>query len=76
MLQEENVMEIFDILSEKKGLLNAIPHVTENLKHLYKAPTRVSKNGWRKLKHWANWWTRLQHLKMFTKALTSRDAED
>ena len=51
-------------------------HGPENLKHLCKAPTEVSNDGWRKLKHWANWWTRLRHLKMFTKAFTSRDAED
>ncbi|XP_068726506.1 uncharacterized protein [Montipora capricornis] len=74
--RKEDVMEIFDILSGKKGLMNAIPHVPENLKHLCKAPTEVSNDGWRKLKHWANWWTRLRHLKMFTKAFTSRDAED
>ena len=34
----KDVMEIFDILSGKKGLINAIPYVPENLKHLSKSP--------------------------------------
>ena len=74
--RQEDVMEIFDILSGKKGLINAIPYGPENLKHLCNAPSKVSNDGWKKLKHWANWWTRLRHLKMFTKVFTSRDAED
>ena len=43
--RKEDVMEIFDILSGKKGLINAIPYVPENLKHLFKAPTEVSNDG-------------------------------
>ena len=49
--RQEDVMEVFDILSGKKGLINAIPYGPENLKHLCKAPTKVSEDGWKKLKH-------------------------
>ena len=69
-------MEIFDILSGKKDLKNATPYVPENLKHLCRENDDVSNDGWKKLKHWANWWTRSRHLQMFTKAYTSRDVED
>ena len=74
--RKEDVMEIFEILSGKKDLKNAIPYVSENLKHLCKETNDVSNDGWKKLKHWANWWTRSRHLQMFTKAYTSRDVED
>ena len=74
--RQEDVMAIFDILSGKKGLINAIPYGPENLRRLCNAASKISNYGWKKLKHWANWWTRLRHLKMFTKAFTSRDAED
>ena len=43
--RKEDVMEIFDILLGKKGLINAIPYVPENLKHHRKAPTEVSNDG-------------------------------
>ena len=48
-------MEMFDIFSEKEGLMNTTPYVPENLKHLCKVQTEVSNNGRKKLKHWANW---------------------
>ena len=57
--RKEDIMEMFDILSGKVGLMNTIPYVPENLKHPCKVPTEVSHNGWKKLKHWANWRTRL-----------------
>ena len=74
--KKEDVMEIFDILSGKKPLKNATPYVTENLKQFCKENNDVSNDGWKKLKHWANWWTRSRHLQMFTKAYTSRDVDD
>ena len=74
--RKEDVMEIFEILSGKKELKNATSYVSENLKHLCKETNDVSNDGWKKLKHWANWWTRSRHLQMFTKAYTSRDVED
>ena len=49
--RKEDVIEIFDILSRKKSLISAILYVPENLKHLCKAPTEVSNDGWKKLKH-------------------------
>ena len=59
-IRKEDVMEIFDILSGKKDLKNATPHVPKNLKHLCET-SEASNNGWKKLKHWANWWARPRH---------------
>ena len=40
--RKEEFMEIFDILSGKKSLLNAIPYVPENQKHFCKDPCEMS----------------------------------
>ena len=63
-------------VQKKKDLKNATPYVPENLKHFCKENNEVSNDGWKKLKHWANWWTRSRHLQMFTKVYTNRDVED
>ena len=42
--RKEDVMEIFDILSGKKYLKNATPHVPESLKHLCET-SEASNNG-------------------------------
>ena len=35
----------------------------------------VTNIHWKKLKHWANWWTSTRHLQMFTKAFTIQEPE-
>ena len=45
--RKEDVMEIFDILSGKKDVKNATPHVPESLKHLCET-SEASNNGWKK----------------------------
>lgn len=72
---KDDVMVIFDILCGKKDLTTATPFVPDSLKHLCQNAT-IANDEWKKLKNWANWWTRLRHLQMFTKAYTSRDEED
>ena len=74
--EKEEVIEIFEIFSGRKSLLSAIRYVPEKLKQICNDPNEVSNAGWKRLKHWANWWTRPRHLHMFTKAFTSRDADD
>lgn len=74
--EKEEVIEIFEILSGRKSLLSAIRYVPEKLKQICNDPNEVSNAGWKRLKHWANWWTGPRHLHMFTKAFTSRDADD
>ena len=56
--RKENVLERFEILPGREDLKNATSYVPENLKHLCKEKNDVSNDGWKKLEHWANWWTR------------------
>ena len=72
---KEQVLEIFQILSGKKDINYAVPYLSESLQQTC-TNGDASNTSWRKLKHWAAWWTSTRHLQMFTKAFAIRDVND
>ena len=66
--EEKNVvLKIFEVMSGKEDITSASEYLSEQL--AVKCRNKdISNTSWKKLKHWAIWWTSTRHLQMFTKA--------
>ena len=62
---KDNVILLFQVLSGEKGIDEAIAFLPDHLKSI---SSSTSNHHWKKLKFWAKWWCRLNHLAMFTRA--------
>ena len=54
-------------MSGKEEITSASEYLSEQLADKCRNKD-ISNTSWKKLKHWANWWTSTRHLQMFTKA--------
>ena len=54
-------------MSGKKDVILASEYLMANMAEKCKNK-EIRNSCWKKLKHWANWWTSTRHLQMFTKA--------
>jgi hypothetical protein len=70
--EKKDVYAIFDILCCKKSL-NSNESFLEDIPLRLKCTDTTS---WKKLTHWTKWWTRQNHLRMFTYAFTNLDEEE
>ena len=74
LTDKETVIKVFDVMSGKQDFTSALQYLPDGIAE--KCGNRdVSNSGWKKLKHWANWWTSTRHLQMFTKAYSIQDAD-
>ena len=72
---KDTVIEMFDVLSGKKDVKEATEHLPDAMAEKC-VHNNVTNTHWKKLKHWANWWTSTRHLQMFTKAFTIQEPEN
>jgi hypothetical protein len=70
---KEDVLQLFDVLCGNAPLKDALSFLSPTLRQSCKSISTVT---WRKLTHWASWWTRERHLTMFTKAFMRRTSDD
>ena len=72
---KETVIKMFDVLSGKKNVKEATEHLSDAMAEKC-VHDNITNTHWKKLKHWANWWTSTRHLQMFTKAFTIQEPEN
>lgn len=73
---KDNVILLFQILSGEKGIEKASIFLPDSLTS---TSSSLSNKHWKKLKYWAKWWCRLNHLAMFTRAykeMTDKDWDE
>ena len=71
--EKDAVLKIFDVMSGKEDVASASEYLPEQLADKCRNKA-ISNTSWKKLKHWANWWTSIRHLQMFTKAYAIQEA--
>lgn len=67
------MLKIFEVMSGKEDIASASEYLQEQLADKCRNKD-ISNTSWKKLKHWANWWTSTRHLQMFTKAYAIQEA--
>ena len=65
--EKDAVLKIFEVMSGKEDIASASEYLSGQLADK-RGNKEISNTSWKKLKHWANWWTSTRHLQMFTKA--------
>ena len=65
--EKDVVLKIFEVMSGKEDIASASEYLSGQLADKC-GNKEISNTSWKKLKHWANWWTSTRHLQMFTKA--------
>ena len=60
-------------MSGKENIALASEYLPEELADKCRRKA-ISNTTWKKLKHWAKWWTSTRHLQMFTKAYAIQEA--
>ena len=71
--EKDAVLKIFEVMSGKEDIASASEYLPEQLADKCRNKDK-SNTSWKKLKHWANWWTSIRHLQMFTKAYAIQEA--
>lgn len=72
--EKDKVIKVFDVMSGKKDITSASEYLPDNMADKSRNKD-ISNSSWKKLKHWANWWTSTRHLHLFTKAYTLRETD-